>query len=142
DLEVQVGDGRERVAGVADEPDHLARLHVPGVERELRVAGEVRVVELVAPAVADPQAPPAEPLPADPVQRAVGGRDDRRAEHGEDVVAVVPAARDVAPGRAVRVAEVRLARDGEKVRAAGGGRGGPPPAAPRPPAAGGGWAGG
>ena len=46
DFEVQMRRRRERVAGVADEADHLARLHVLAAGRA-RVAGEVGVVELV-----------------------------------------------------------------------------------------------
>jgi hypothetical protein len=110
-LEMQVGSRRERITGVTDEPDHLAGLHAGGAEREPRVAGEVRVVELVAIPVADPEAPAAKPLPPDPIQRPVRDRDHRSAEHREDVVAVMPAARDVAAGRPVRVTEVRLPGD-------------------------------
>jgi hypothetical protein len=115
DLEVQVRRGRERIAGVADEADHVARLHVLRAHRQRRVAGEMRVVELVSLLVAHPQAPAAEPLPADAVQRPVRDSDDRGSEGREDVVAVVPVARHVTAVRAIRVDVARLARHWEHV---------------------------
>ena len=53
-LEVQVRQGRERVPGVADEPDHVAAVDRAVVARERRVPGEVRVVEVVAGVVDEP----------------------------------------------------------------------------------------
>ena len=80
-----------------------------------RVAGEVRVVELVADAVSDPEAPAAELLPADAVDRAVRDGDDRRPERREDVVAVMPVAGDITAEGAVGVDEVGWPDDREDV---------------------------
>src|SRR5579862_3780136 len=118
DLEVEVRERRERIARVADEADHLASPYAALPQSERAVAGEVGVVELVAGAIADPEPPAAELLPADTVQRPGGHGDDRRSERGEDVVAVVPAAGNVAARRAVGVAERDGARDREVVWAA------------------------
>ena len=113
DLEVQVVRGRLRVAGVADEADHGAGAHLAPVDGERREGGEVGVVELVALPVAEPEPEPAAVVPADREDGAVGDREERRAERGEDVLAVVPA--DAGPGRAERVGERRRAVDGEDV---------------------------
>jgi hypothetical protein len=94
DFEVEVWAGAE--AGVADEADHLAGPDAVGVEVGGRVAGQVGVVELVADAVAHPQSPAAYVLPADAVDRSARDGDNRGAERGEDVVAVMPVARDIA----------------------------------------------
>jgi hypothetical protein len=51
---------------------------------------EVRVVELVSLPVAQPEPVAAEVVPADREDRAVGDREERRAERGEDVLAVMP----------------------------------------------------
>ena len=77
----------------------------------------MRVVELVPGAVAEPEAPAADVVPADREDRAVRDREERCAERREDVLAVVPAARDVARGGAERVAERRRAVDREDVAA-------------------------
>ena len=53
-LEVEVRLGRERVSRVADEPDHVAAVNGAVVARERRVAGEMRVVEVVAGMVDEP----------------------------------------------------------------------------------------
>src|SRR6266498_5416193 len=65
DLEVEMGRSPRRVAGVADEADHVPPAHlgaVPGQGRERR---KMSVVELVALGVAQPQAVAADLLPAD-----------------------------------------------------------------------------
>src|ERR1051326_8809787 len=101
DLEVQVGWGRERVSSVTDEPDDVPGMNVPAVQCQGRVAGEMGVVELVSVPVAHPEPPAPEVLPADPVHRSVCDGDDGSPDRGEEVVAVVPASRDVAEiGRA------------------------------------------
>ena len=56
------------------------------------------VVELVSRPVAEPEAPTADVVPADGEDGAVRDREERRPERGEDVLAVVPAALDVAAG--------------------------------------------
>ena len=114
-LEVKVRRRRERIAGVADEADHVAGLDALRVQSERRIAREMRVVELVAYAVAYPEPPAAEALPADAVERAVRDGDDGRAERGEDVVAVVPVPGNVAAEPAVRVAVTRAGGDREHV---------------------------
>ncbi len=103
DLEMEVERRPEGVAGVADEAEHLTCSHARSSKRRPRIAGEVRVVELVGEPIAHPEAPAAEPPPADPVQGPVRDSDDRRSERREDVVAVMPG--DVAPGGAVAIAE-------------------------------------
>ena len=75
----------------------------------------MRVVELVPLLVAQPQAPAADVVPADREDRAVGDGEDRRAERREDVVAVVPAAGDVAARRPEGVAVRRRPVDREDV---------------------------
>ena len=91
-LEVEVVRRALRVAGVADEAEHVAGVDVRAVDRERRVGGEMRVVELVAPVVAEPEPPAADLVPADGEDGPVRDREERRAERREDVVAVVPAA--------------------------------------------------
>ena len=99
DLEVQM-DGRELgVAGLPHEAEHVAGLDLPAVDGERRVRREMGVVELVPGAVAEPEAPAADVVPADREHRAVGDGEERRPERREDVLAVVPAAGDVARGR-------------------------------------------
>ena len=61
----------------------------------------MRVVELVAGVVAQPEPPAADIVPADREHRSVRDGEQRRTERREDVVAVVPAARHVAAQRAV-----------------------------------------
>jgi hypothetical protein len=75
----------------------------------------VGVVEFVAEAVADPEPPAAEFLPADAVEGSVRDRDHGCAKRCKDVVAVVPVAGDVAAESAVGVDVVGLACDGEDV---------------------------
>ena len=65
--------------------------HLAAVDGERRERGEVRVVELVAVPVAEPEPVAADVVPADREDRAVGDGEDRRAERREDVLAVVPA---------------------------------------------------
>ena len=60
DLEVQVVRRALGVAGVADEAEHVAGPDLRAVQRVRRIGGEVRVVELVALAVAQPEAPAAD----------------------------------------------------------------------------------
>ena len=94
-LEVQMRVGRERIAGVADEADHVTAVNGAVVAAERRVPGEMRVVEVVAGVVDEPQPPPADAVPTDREDRPVGDGDHRRAELGEEVVPVMPAAGDV-----------------------------------------------
>jgi hypothetical protein len=89
DLEVEVVGRPFGVAGVAHEPDDLACLHVRAVRRGRRERGQVRVVELVALAVEDPQPVAADLVPADREDGPVRAGDERLAELPEDVVAVV-----------------------------------------------------
>ena len=91
DLEVEVVRRRLRVAGVADEADHVAGLHLVAVDGERRERREVRVVELVALPVAQPKAVPAEVVPADREDRPVRDGEERGPERREDVLAVMPA---------------------------------------------------
>src|SRR5437764_865460 len=65
DLEVEVRRCAGRVAGVADEPEHLARLHAPAVPGQWREGREVRVVELVPLRVTEPESVAADRVPAD-----------------------------------------------------------------------------
>jgi hypothetical protein len=98
-LEVEVERRALGVARVPDEAEDIAGADVPSVDGERRVGGEVGVVELVSALVAEPEAVAADVVPADLEDGAVGDREDRRAEGGEDVVAVVPAAGDVTARR-------------------------------------------
>src|SRR5207248_1347179 len=116
-LEMQMRPDRVGVAGVADEAEDVAATNMAVVPRELRVAREVRVVETVAPAVAEPEAPAADPVPADREDGPVRHREHRTAERREEVVAVMPAAGDVAAQAAVGVAPVGVAVHGEVVLA-------------------------
>ena len=84
-LEVKVGREAAGVPGVAHEPDHLARADVRAVRGEGRERREVRVEELVALAVAEPEAVAGRVVPAHRVERAGRGRDERLAEPAEDV---------------------------------------------------------
>ena len=74
DLEVEVVRRALRVAGVADEAEHLARVHARAVHGERRVGGEMRVVELVALASRSQSRLPPSVVPADREDRAVGAR--------------------------------------------------------------------
>jgi len=76
----------------------------------------MRIVELVGCRVPHPEPPAAALVPADAVDRSVRDRDDRGAERGEDVVAVMPFTVDVASERAVGIAVARDADDGKDVR--------------------------
>jgi hypothetical protein len=115
DLEVEVHGRRARLAGVAHERDHLARPHLAAVDGERRVRGEVRVVELVAGPVSEPEAEAADLVPADGEDRPVRDREHRLAELAEDVLAVVPAR--AGPGGPEGVAEADRAVDREDVAA-------------------------
>src|SRR5262245_43142284 len=103
------------IAGGSDEADHVAGLHVSGVKHPRRIAREMRVVELVGCPVSHPETPASERVPADAVDRSGGDRDDRRAERGEDVVAVVPLPVNVASERAVGIAIACDTDDGKDV---------------------------
>src|ERR671915_21203 len=86
-LEVVVRRGSRSVPGVADVADQVSCVHRPA---HTRVLGQVRVVYVVAGAVArvnvDAQTPePVRPLDGVAVER----RPDRRPVWGEDVVALV-----------------------------------------------------
>src|SRR5439155_2675485 len=107
-----------RVTGVSDEADHFSCLDPVRVKDGRSIAREVRVVELVGRVVAYPEPPAADLLPADAVDGPVGDGDDRGAELGKEIVAVVPLAGDVASRGAVRVAVARGADDGKDVGAA------------------------
>ena len=98
------------VAGLPHEPEHVACLDLPAVDGERRVGREMRVVELVAGPVAEPEAPAADVVPADREHRPVGDREQRRSERREDVLAVMPAARDVARGERRTCPRTRPAR--------------------------------
>ena len=100
-LEVQVVGRPLGVAGVAHEPDDLARLHVCAVRGRGREGREMGVVELVSLLVEDPEPVAADLVPADREDRAVRDREERLAELAEDVVAVVIG--DVGAGGAVGV---------------------------------------
>ena len=76
----------------------------------------MRVIELIGCSVSHPEPPAAALVPADAVDRSVRDRDDRGAERGKDVVAVVPFPVDVASERAVGIAVARDANDGKDVR--------------------------
>ena len=89
--------------GVADEADHCAGANLPAVHRERRKRREVRVVELVSLVIAQPEAVSAQLVPADGEDGAVGDREERRAERGEDVLSVMPA--DAGARRAEGVGE-------------------------------------
>ncbi len=117
-LEVEMRLRRERVAGVADEPDHVSAPDGATVSREPRVPGQMRVVEIVAGVIDEPESPSADPVPADREDRPVGDGDDGCAERGEEIVTVVPAAGDVRPLATVGVAPVGARGDREGVRAA------------------------
>src|SRR5699024_8788753 len=103
------------VAGVADEPQHLPASDPVVVPRESAVAGEVRVVVLVAGRVDEPEPPASDTVPADREDRAVRDRDHGCPERGEEVVAVMPAATNVAAVRPVGVAPGDVPDDGEGV---------------------------
>src|SRR5262249_40916082 len=119
DLEVEVRRPAVRVARVPDEADDVTRLDARALHGERRVRGAVRVVELVALAIAEPQAVAPEVVPADRVDGPVRDGQDRRPLRREDVLAVVPAARDVGPRSAERVPERDRSVDGEDVPLAG-----------------------
>ena len=80
DLEVEVERCALGVAGVAHEPDHLSGLDVRSVEGGSRECGKVRVVELVAGLVDDPEPVAADLVEADGEDDAVGARDERLPE--------------------------------------------------------------
>jgi len=105
DLEVEVRDAPVRVTRVSDEPEHVPRLHALARHRERGVRAQMRVVELVAEGVAEPEAPAADVVPADREEGAVGDREHRRSRWRDEVLAVVPLAGDVPSVGAERVAE-------------------------------------
>ena len=107
-LKVQVVGRALGVAGVADETDHFSRLDTAAVLRGRRVRGEMRVVELVPLAVPQPEAVPADVVPADREDRSVSTGEYGRPERREDVVAVVPVPWHVAAERPERVCEIDL----------------------------------
>ncbi len=119
DLEVEVRRPALGVAGVPDEADHVAGLHSLPVDRERRVGGEVRVVEVVAAVVAQPQPVAADLDEAHGVDRPVRDREHRRSRWREDVLAVVPAPRDVRPRGAEAVAERHVVAEYREDVAAG-----------------------
>ena len=90
DLEVEVVRRRLRVAGVADEADHGAGLHLVAVDGERRERREMGVVELVALPVTQPEPVAAEVVPADGEDGPVGDGEERGPERREDVLAVMP----------------------------------------------------
>ena len=77
----------------------------------------MRVVELVAAVVAQPEPPAADVVPADGEERPVRDGEERRPQRRDEVLAVVPLARDVGAERAEGVAERGGAEDGEHVAA-------------------------
>ena len=92
-LEVEMRRAAVGVAGVAHEADHVTCLHAATLDGERRVGREMRVVELVARSVTEPEPVAADPVEADGMERPVGDGEKRRALRREDVLAVVPAAR-------------------------------------------------
>ena len=106
---------------IADEPDHVAATDGAIVSSEPRVAGEMRVVEVVARVIHEPEPPAADSVPADREDRAVGDRDDRSPERSEEIVAVVPVAGNIRPLPAVRVAPVGGAATGKTYAPSSGG---------------------
>ena len=116
-LEVEVGRPARGVARVADESDHRPGADARAVGGDGGEPQEMRVVEEVARAVAQPEPPAADVVPADREQHAVRDGHDRRAARREDVDAVVPA--DVAARGSPTVAERGVREDGKHVRAAG-----------------------
>ncbi len=91
DLEVEVVRRVLGVTRVPHEADHVARSHLRAVDREGRERREVRVVELVAGGILQPEAEPADVVPPDRVDDPVGDGENRSAQRSEDVLAVVPA---------------------------------------------------
>src|SRR5262245_29382578 len=116
-LEVEMRCTAEGITGVPDEAEYVSSPYVPRVKHARGIAGEMCVIELVGRRVPYPQTPAAHLVPADAVDRSVRDRDHRRAERGEDVVAVVPLAANIASERAVGVSVPREADDGEDVGA-------------------------
>ncbi len=123
DLEVEVRDAAVGVPRAPDEPEHVACLDGPSRDGERRVRAEVRVVELVPRGVAEPEAPAADVVPADREERPVRDGEDGGAGRRDEVLAVVPLARDVGPEGAERVAERRRAEQREHVPAVAESRG-------------------
>src|SRR6266496_3419978 len=119
DLEVEVRRRAGRVAGVPDEAEHFAGLDMEAVLREWREGRKVRVVELVALRVAQPEAVAANVVPADREDDPVGAGEDRGSERREDVVAVVPVPGHVTPEGAESVDERDGPVNGEDVAAGG-----------------------
>src|SRR5438876_2270668 len=93
DLEVQMERRPLRVACIADETDDVARVHLAPVHRERRERREVRVVEEISLAVAEPEPVSADLVPPHREKRPGSNRQKRRAERGEDVSVVVTVAR-------------------------------------------------
>src|SRR5438874_6213874 len=79
----------------------------------------MRIVELVPLAVAEPDAVAADVVPADGEDGTAGAGKERRAEGGEDVVAMVPVPGHVAAEGAESVREVVRAVNREDVRTGG-----------------------
>ena len=104
-LEVQVRWSSPRVAGVADEAEHVAGPDPRALPGERRVGGQVSVVVLVPLPVAKPEPPATDGVPADREHRAVCDREHGCAAAGEQIRAVVPA------GARPRRAEVVGERD-------------------------------
>src|SRR5207248_3485538 len=117
--EMEVRRRAGRVAGVPDEAEHLAGLDMEAVLRERREGREVRVVELVALRVAQPEAVAADVVPADREDDSVGAGEDRGSERREDVVAVVPVPGNVTAEGAEGVDERDRPVNGEDVAAGG-----------------------
>src|SRR5262249_15245289 len=115
DLEMQVRRGAFRVSAVADVGDHLTGANACAVASRPCVAIEMRVVELVARSVAQPQAAAAEPLPTHGEEHAAGNREHRHAARREEVVAVVPRHAIARGSECVRDGD--LLRKGEDVSA-------------------------
>ena len=115
DLEMQVERTALGVARVADEPEHVAGVHDRAVDGKRRIRRKVSVVELVAAVVAQPQPPSADLLETDLEHDSVRHGEDRGAERREDVVAVVPAVRNVLAHVAEPVAVGGGAVDGKDV---------------------------
>src|SRR6266568_4564707 len=101
-LAVQVEGCPLRIARVAGEADDVTGVHLAAVHRKGRERREVCVVEEISLAVAKPEPVSSDLVPSHGEDGAGSNCEEGRTERGEDVVAMVPAARDVAAQRTER----------------------------------------
>ena len=90
-LEVEPDARPARGSGRPHEADHLTGADVRAVRGKLRERREVRVEELVPLRVTKPELVSGGAVPADPVERPLGDRDERLPETAVDVGAALPA---------------------------------------------------